>query len=84
MNKDRKVFRFRCDRFTPEILKEIALKEGFTYNKEGSTGQLLDAIARGEYKIVRTENITKCWTLLEKMMYNSKCEDKNPRTNLHN
>lgn len=33
---------------TAEKLKEIALKLGYAYDKEGSTGQLLDAIALGE------------------------------------
>ena len=37
---------------TPEKLKEIALKLGYTYDKEGSTGQLLDAIALGEVILI--------------------------------
>lgn len=39
---------------TAEKLKEIALKLGYTYNQEGSTGQLLDAIANGELILIST------------------------------
>lgn len=44
---------------TPERLKNIALALGYLYNDEGSTGQLLDAIASGEVVLVSTKNICK-------------------------
>lgn len=37
---------------TAEKLKEIAQKLGYIYNKEGSTGQLLDAIANGDLILI--------------------------------
>ena len=33
----------RVDRATPELLKEIAYKLGYTHNNQGATGKLLDA-----------------------------------------
>lgn len=39
---------------TAEKLKEIAQKLGYVYANEGSTGQLLDAIANSE--IIRVSN----------------------------
>ena len=38
----------RVDKATPERLKEIACKLDYVYNKRGSVGELLDAIARGD------------------------------------
>ena len=38
----------RVARSTPERLKAIAYKLGYIYNKKGATGELLDAIARGD------------------------------------
>ena len=40
---------------TADKLKEIALKLGYIYNNEGSTGQLLDAIAFGKIILISTE-----------------------------
>lgn len=37
---------------TADKLKEIAYKLGYVYNNEGSTGQLLDAIAHGEIILI--------------------------------
>ncbi|BAZ09822.1 hypothetical protein NIES4071_16350 [Calothrix sp. NIES-4071] len=37
---------------TPELLKQIAYKQGYIYDEEGSTGQLLDAIASQEQVII--------------------------------
>ncbi len=39
---------------TPDKLKEIAEKMGYTYNQSGSTGQLLDAIAQGEIILIKS------------------------------
>jgi len=39
---------------TPDKLKEIAFKIGYIYNQEGSTGQLLDAIAQGEIILIKS------------------------------
>lgn len=41
---------------TGDKLKEIAQKLGYTYKNEGSTGQLLDAIASGELILIATKN----------------------------
>ncbi len=41
---------------TGDKLKEIAHKIGYIYNNEGSTGQLLDAIADGELIFIATKN----------------------------
>lgn len=44
---------------TPEKLKEIAQAFGFIYDGEGSTGQILDAIAEGKLILIPTKNPTK-------------------------
>ncbi|WGV27063.1 hypothetical protein [Halotia branconii] len=44
---------------TTEKLKQVALNLGYTYNNEGSTGQLLDAIASGEIILVVTKTPAK-------------------------
>ena len=44
---------------TAEKLKEIAEKLGYIYNHEGSTGQLLDAIASGEIILLSARNKPK-------------------------
>ncbi|MBP5972837.1 hypothetical protein HW132_08845 [Brasilonema sp. CT11] len=40
---------------TGNKLKEIAQTLGYIYDKEGSTGQLLDAIADGEIILIATK-----------------------------
>jgi hypothetical protein len=37
---------------TASQLKQIAYKLGYVYNDEGSTGQLLDAIANGDLILI--------------------------------
>ena len=71
---DRGIINVRCDRATPEILKKIAKEKGFIYDSEGATGQLLDAIASGEYKLISKEVWNKCLTLMEEIKYNSNRE----------
>lgn len=44
---------------TAERLKEIAYKLGYVYNDEGSTGQLLDAIASGEIVLTQIKSFSK-------------------------
>lgn len=44
---------------TPEKLKEIAQAFGFTYDGEGSTGQILDAIAEGKLILIPSKSATK-------------------------
>ncbi|GET38451.1 hypothetical protein [Microseira wollei] len=39
---------------TPDKLKEIAFKLGYIYDEQGSTGQLLDAIAEGKIILVQS------------------------------
>jgi hypothetical protein len=41
---------------TAEKLKEIAYLLGYSYNDEGSTGQLLDAIAAGNLVLIAASN----------------------------
>ncbi|MFB2893208.1 hypothetical protein ACE1CI_09875 [Aerosakkonemataceae cyanobacterium BLCC-F50] len=43
----------RVDIDTPAKIKEIALKLGCVYGDDGSTGKLLDAVARGEIILIR-------------------------------
>lgn len=42
----------RVDPGTTDKLKEIAQKLGYIYDDEGSTGQLLDAIAKGDLILI--------------------------------
>lgn len=42
---------------TPDKLKEIARKLGYLYADEGSTGQLLDAIANGDIILIATKTL---------------------------
>lgn len=44
---------------TAEKLKEIAKKLGYLYSNEGSTGQLLDAIANGEVILIAANSSSK-------------------------
>ncbi|MBD2076256.1 hypothetical protein H6F86_20715 [Phormidium sp. FACHB-592] len=44
---------------TGEKLKQIALTLGYTYNGEGSTGQLLDAIADGDVILIASNKSSK-------------------------
>jgi len=44
---------------TGDKLKEIAQLLGYIYDNEGSTGQLLDAIANGELILISTNNRIK-------------------------
>lgn len=49
----------RVDPGTADKLKEIAQKLGYVYDSEGSTGQLLDAIASGELILISTKTSLK-------------------------
>lgn len=53
---DRVSLHARVERRTGDKLKEIAYILGYVYNDEGSTGQLLDAIASGELILIATKN----------------------------
>lgn len=55
LDKTRILARVESD--TPIKLKNIAEALGYTYDKQGSTGQLLDAIAKGEILLVSTKSI---------------------------
>lgn len=44
---------------TSDRLKQIAFNLGFVYGDEGSTGQLLDAIASGEVVLISARNFAK-------------------------
>ena len=44
---------------TADKLKEIAMKLGYIYNDEGSTGQLLDAIATGDIILISANKSLK-------------------------
>ncbi|WP_414756629.1 hypothetical protein [Anabaena sp. CCY 9910] len=56
---DRTNIHARVDPKTADKLKEIAQKLGYIYNSEGSTGQLLDAIANGELILISTKTSSK-------------------------
>lgn len=56
---DRTNIHARVDPGTADKLKEIAQKLGYIYDGEGSTGQLLDAIANGELILISTKTSTK-------------------------
>lgn len=49
---DRVNLHARVARGTGDKLKEIAYNLGYIYDNEGSTGQLLDAIANGEIILI--------------------------------
>ena len=53
---DRVSLHARVERGTVDKLKEVAQVLGYIYNDEGSTGQLLDAIASGELILIATKN----------------------------
>ncbi|MCC5644763.1 hypothetical protein LC607_17825 [Nostoc sp. CHAB 5824] len=44
---------------TADKLKEIAFVLGYIYDEQGSTGQLLDAIAQGELILISANNSFK-------------------------
>lgn len=44
---------------TADKLKQVALRLGYVYNDEGSTGQLLDAIASGEVILISANKSIK-------------------------
>ena len=44
---------------TANKIKQIAFNLGFVYDGEGSTGQLLDAIAKNEVVLVSARNFNK-------------------------
>lgn len=52
---DRTNLHARVAQGTGDKLKEIAYKLGYVYDEEGSTGQLLDAIASGEIILIATK-----------------------------
>lgn len=56
---DRTNLHARVAEGTPEKLKEIAQAFGLTYDNEGSTGQLLDAIAQGKLILIPSTKFFK-------------------------
>ena len=44
---------------TPDKIKQIAFNLGFVYDGEGSTGQLLDAIANSEIALISKNTFSK-------------------------
>ncbi|NJL79065.1 MAG: hypothetical protein HC917_09905 [Richelia sp. SM2_1_7] len=55
---DRVSLHARVERGTVDKLKEVAQTLDYIYNDEGSTGQLLDAIANGELILIKAKNRT--------------------------
>lgn len=53
---DRTNIHARVDPETADKVKEIAQKLGYIYDGEGSTGQLLDAIASGDLILISTKS----------------------------
>lgn len=66
---------------TPETLKEIAYKLGYIYDGEGSTGQLLDAIASQKQIIISEHLYSKLVDVLKEISDNIKCGEKILHTN---
>ena len=54
--EDRTKMLLRVNSNTPKIMKTMAESFGYFYNGEGSTGQLLDAIANGDILLVSTKS----------------------------
>ncbi|NJO62603.1 MAG: hypothetical protein HC836_31560 [Richelia sp. RM2_1_2] len=52
---DRVSLHARVERGTVDKLKEVAQTLDYIYNDEGSTGQLLDAIANGELILIKSK-----------------------------
>lgn len=66
----------RVEPETPELLKQIANKLGYIYDKSGSTGQLLDAIASHEQVIIPKSLYNKLVDALQEISDNIMCENK--------
>lgn len=56
---DRTNLHARVAPYTGDKLKEIAYILGYIHGGEGSTGQLLDAIADGDLILIATKKINK-------------------------
>jgi hypothetical protein len=56
---DRTNLHARVAPYTGDKLKEIAYVLGYVHGGEGSTGQLLDAIAEGNLILIATKKINK-------------------------
>jgi len=52
--ENKKTLNIRVDESTPQKLKELALSLGYNYGGKGHTGAFLDAIASGEFILVKT------------------------------
>ena len=77
---DRASLHARVDPHTSEALKKIAYKLGYIYDTEGSTGQLLDAIASEEQVLIPRCLYLKMVNVLTEMSDNIKCGEENQPT----
>ncbi|MBW4511111.1 MAG: hypothetical protein KME64_32035 [Scytonematopsis contorta HA4267-MV1] len=68
---------------TPNKLKAIAEKLGYTYSDDGSIGQLFDAIASGELLLLHQSFSLKLVDANQELIYNIKCGDKKLLHNAH-
>jgi hypothetical protein len=78
---DRVSLHARVDPQTSEQLKQIAYDLGYIYDKEGSTGQLLDAIASQKQVLVPQSLYLKLVDIFNEMNNNIKCGEKILHTN---
>lgn len=58
---DRTNLHARVAPYTGDKLKEIAYILGYIHGGEGSTGQLLDAIADGDLILIATKKVNKIY-----------------------
>lgn len=77
---DRTNLHARVDIKTPESLKKIAYILGYTYDNEGSTGQLLDAIASSEQVLIPRNTYLKLVYALKEMGDNIICGEETNHT----
>ncbi len=79
---DRTNLHARVDIKTPEVLKKLAYSLGYIYDKEGSTGQLLDAIASQEQVLISRNVYLKLVYALNELGHNIICGEETNHTTI--
>lgn len=77
---DRISLHARVDPKTPDKLREIAEKLGYTYSDEGSIGQLFDAIASGKILLLHHRFSIKLVDANQLLTYSIECGEENQLT----
>lgn len=77
---DRTNLHARVNPNTPEQLKKIAYSLGYIYDNEGSTGQLLDAIASNSHVMIPRSLYFKLVYALKEIEDNIYCGKENQPT----